>query len=480
MEKLFEQWAGEKCRNKIQITANGSNRLYFRLEGETCSCIATVNENRRENEAFFFFARQLRERGVRVPQIYAVSADRTLYLQEDLGNVSLYSWLSSRKSNGIDVTDSMLKWYKKAIDALIFMQEHCSDIDFNAAYPRPCFDRQAIQWDLNYFKYYFLQLFHIPFDEELLEKDYRVLTDYLLEDDCNCFMFRDFQSRNIMIKDDELYFIDFQGARKGAPQYDLASLLYSSKSDVPDDVRLQLLDYYMECKKQRDNNFDCNAFRMRFYAYTLTRMMQAMGAYGFRGVVEKKEHFVKSIPFAVNNLRKILSSVELPIDIPHLTSVWRHITSLEEYSKEDDKLTVSIFSFSYRKGIPFDKYGNGGGYVFDCRMLPNPGLYDEYKELNGRDPEVAAFFESYKEPERFLSQVQAIVGDTVETYQSRGYTRLMVCFGCTGGRHRSVYCAEQTAKFIRERYDCNIFLHHVEQGKMNLKPELCEKANQET
>jgi hypothetical protein len=359
--------------------------------------------------------------------------------------------------------------YKDVIDNLIEIQIRCSDIDFSCAYPRPCFDRQAIQWDLNYFKYYFLRLFHIPFDEQKLESDFQTFIAYLLDGDCDYFMHRDFQARNIMIDEGKLYFIDFQGARKGAAQYDLASLLYSSKSDVPDDMRQELLDYYILRRSERivaGHPFDAKAFRGRFYGYVLVRMMQAMGAYGYRGVIEKKEYFVKSIPFAVKNLRKILESVDLPVEIPHLKSVWKSIAEMSDYSNNDDKLIVSVFSFSYRNGIPFDKSGNGGGYVFDCRALPNPGLYEEYRLLNGRDKAVIDFFEKHPETETYLGYVRGVVGESVKSYIQKGYTRLMVNFGCTGGRHRSVYCAEQIARYIHDNFDCKVTLHHLEQSKL--------------
>lgn len=469
MEELFEKWAGEPCINKIQITANGSNRLYYRLEGENKTCIAAVNKDVRENEAFFFFAKEMAKRGIKVPKVYAISDDRTTYLQQDLGNVTIYTYLSSRKTNGVDVTEAMRDLYKKAIDNLIEMQAVCRDIDFSKAYPRPAFDRQAIQWDLNYFKYYFLRLFHIPFDEDLLERDFQIFIDYLLDEDCDYFMYRDFQSRNIMLCDDEMYFIDFQGARRGAAQYDLASLLYSSKSDVPDEMRNELLEYYLdsrEAKSGKEHPFDRESFKNKFYGYLLARMMQAMGAYGYRGIIEKKEYFVKSIPFAVKNLRKVLKVANFNLDIPHLMSVWQAITELKEYADGNEKLNVSIFSFSYRKGIPFDKSGNGGGYVFDCRALPNPGLFDEYKSLNGRDQAVIDFFEQHPETERYLNYVKGILSESVSSYISRGYTRLMVNFGCTGGRHRSVYCAERMARFIHENFDCNVSLHHLEQSKL--------------
>lgn len=472
MEQLFETWAGEPCISKIQLTANGSNRLYYRLEGATKKCIAAYNANVRENEAFFHFAEQLRQRGIDVPEVYAVSADRTTYLQQDLGNTTLYTYIASRKTNGVDVTDAMLTLYKQAIDRLIELQQRCGDVDFGPAYPRPAFDQQAIQWDLNYFKYYFLRLFHIPFDEQALETDFHIFTDYLLDGETETFIHRDYQSRNIMLDGDRLYLIDFQGARKGAPQYDLASLLYSSKSDIPDDMRHQLLDYYLQQKygDQASTSAEAKGFKEKFFGYVLIRMMQAMGAYGYRGIIEKKEHFVKSIPFAVRNLRTIIETVQLPIEIPTLRSVWNAIVQMPDYSQSDDKLLVSVFSFSYRTGIPFDKSGNGGGYVFDCRALPNPGLYDEYRPLNGRDQAVIDFFEQHPETEAYLSSVRDIVGQSVKSYIQKGYTRLMVNFGCTGGRHRSVYCAEQTARYIRDNFDCRVSLHHLEQSKLT-KPE---------
>lgn len=468
MTDLFEKWAGESCKNKIQLTANGSNRLYFRLEGDTKRCIAAYNANVRENEAFFSFAKQMHDCGINVPEVYAISDDRTTYLQEDLGNVTLYGYLSSRKTSGVDISQPMLTLYRQAIDLMLLMQRNCGNVDFSCAYPRERFDRQAIQWDLNYFKYYFLRLFHIPFDEQELENDFSTLTDYLLDGDTDSFMHRDFQSRNIMIADEKLYLIDFQGARRGAPQYDLASLLYSSKSDVPDGIRQQLLDYYIN--QRFGEGVDAEAakrlFREKFYGYVIVRMMQAMGAYGYRGVIEKKEHFVKSIPYAVRNLKTFLENDLLPVEVPHLHSVLESITQLPGYSDANDKLLVSIFSFSYRSGIPFDKSGNGGGFVFDCRALPNPGLYDEYRMLNGRDKEVVDFFLEHEETEHFLQSVRNILKQSIESYMERGYTRLMVNFGCTGGRHRSVYCAEQIARYINDNFDCRVTLHHLEQSKL--------------
>lgn len=474
MEQLFEQWAKEPCLKKVKMSADGSNRIYYRLEGATKKCVAAINRDVRENEAFFYFAQELRQNGINVPEVYAVSDDKTCYLQQDLGNETVYTYLSSRRSSGIDVNHTMRLLYRRAIDQLILMQTRCRSLDFDHAYPRADFDRQALQWDFNYFKYYFLRLFHIPFDEQLLERDFQTFIDYLLKGDTKYFMYRDFQSRNIMILNDELYFIDFQGARRGALQYDLASLLYSAKSDVPQFLREELLNYYIaqfesqyRTPSGRKKRFDKQAFVQTFHGYVLARMMQAMGAYGFRGVIEKKDQFVKSIPLAVNNLRTILATLDLPIEIPHLMSVWQAIAEMQEFSDNKEQLTVSVFSFSYKKGLPFDKSGNGGGFVFDCRALPNPGRIEEYKTLTGRDEAVIAFFEEHREEmEAFLSHVKALVASTIENYQERKFTRLMINFGCTGGRHRSVFCAEQIAKFIRQNYDCNVVLHHLEQNKV--------------
>ena len=473
MEKLFEEWAGNLPTTKIQVSANGSNRKYFRLSDEIKSCIAAHNDDVRENEAFFHFADELAQRGIAVPEVYAVSEDRTTYLQTDLGNVTLYGYLLSRKNSGVDVTSETVRLYKKAIDLLIDIQGKCSTVDFSHSYPRPNFDRQAFMWDFNYFKYYFLKLFGIPFDEQLLENDFCKLVDYLLDEDCGFFVHRDFQSRNFMIVNDDLYLIDFQGARRGAAQYDLASLLYSSKADLSIVTREQLLSYYIERRTELSDtlfsehgHFDASLFENRFYAYVLARMMQAMGAYGFRGMIEKKDLFIRSIPVAVNNMRTLMDKYEIPVEIPHLKSVLKSITEMPEYGNNSEVLTVSVFSFSYKKGIPFDKSGNGGGFVFDCRCLPNPGLYDEYRQLNGRDKAVVDFFTKHTEVEAFLSYVKSILDFAVKSYKEKGYTRLMVNFGCTGGRHRSVYCAEQISKFLRDSCDCDVSLHHLEQSKL--------------
>lgn len=465
METLFEQWSGESCIKVSSISANGSNRQYYRLEGETHRCIAAVNGDVRENEAFLYYAKEMKERGIRVPEIYAVNADRTIYLQEDLGDTTLYSFLTQKKKSGEDINDELISLYKRVLNDLVLMQTRCRDLDFAYAYPRSDFDRQSIQWDLNYFKYYFLKLAYIPFDEQLLENDFSRFINYLLEEDCSYFLYRDFQARNIMIAPDgELYYIDFQGGRRGAAQYDVAALLYSAKSEIPDEIRGLLLDYYID-RLSKVVHIDKDAFRSKFYGYVLVRMMQAMGAYGYRGYFEKKDYFVRSIPLAVANLRNVLKKHQFPIDIPELNKVWNAIAQHEDFMPREDKLTVRVFSFSYKKGIPPDKSGNGGGFVFDCRALPNPGRYEQYKMLNGKDKPVIDYLEEKPEVERYIDHVKALVCPAVENYIERGFNHLMVNFGCTGGQHRSVYCAERMAAYIRQNYDCRVVLRHIEQDK---------------
>ena len=309
LKKLFEEWAGEGLAEMHALAANGSNRRYWRMTGPTHRCIAAFNDDVAENEAFFSYSTALRSKGVAVPELYAVSHDRRCYLQQDLGDVTLYSYLydKKRKGGGFD-------------GEALHMQVAGRGFDFRKAYPRMAFDAQSIQWDFNYFKYYFLKMRYIPFDEGLLEQDFHTLTDYLLGTDCGFFMYRDFQSRNIMLYDGKPYYIDYQGGRRGAAQYDVASLLYSAKSDLPERVREELLEYYIDCLSSLFP-VDREEFRQHYYGYVLIRIMQAMGAYGYRGYFERKDYFLSSIPLAVKNLRLVTENHPLPISIPHLSRV---------------------------------------------------------------------------------------------------------------------------------------------------------------
>lgn len=481
LHTLFESWAGESCRQVLALGANGSNRRYYRLVGDHHTAIGAYNEDVRENEAFFAYSRAMLERQLPVPELYAVDDDKCIYLQQDLGDTTLYGYLFEKRRQGGGFDAEMLQLYKQVLSDLVRFQTRCRDLDFSKAYPRSDFDRQSIQWDLNYFKYYFLKLAYVPFDEQLLEQDFGRFTDFLLEEHCDYFMYRDFQSRNIMLVPDandpsspgRLYYIDYQGGRRGAAQYDVASLLYSAKSDLPEAIRQELLEHYFaeffKAEGIENDDWRQQQFRDHFYGYVLVRVMQAMGAYGYRGYFERKDYFLQSIPLAINNLRLIVENHPLPISLPHLQQVWHSIISMPTplvggtASTVCDTLTVTVESFSFKKGYPQDNSGNGGGFIFDCRALPNPGRYAEYKCYTGKDRPVIEFLQKESAVAQFVDHAEQLVAQSVEKYLERHFTHLMVSFGCTGGQHRSVYCAEQMATFLRSKYPCEVVVVHREQ-----------------
>jgi aminoglycoside/choline kinase family phosphotransferase len=451
-----------------KLPGSGSSREYYRIAGTSCQAIGAVNENREENEAFLEFTRHFRSKGLAVPEIYLVDLDNHAYLQEDLGELTLFYHLVEVRSNG-DFPYDLVKIYKTVLTELLKFQIIGSEgLDYSVCYPRSSFDRQSMQWDLSYFKYYFLKLADIPFNEQALENDFNTLIEFLLDQERDFFLYRDFQSRNIMLREGQPVFIDYQGGRKGALQYDVASLLYDAKADIPPGIRMELLDHYMS-ELGRYREVDQEAFRIAYSGYVMIRIMQAMGAYGFRGFYEKKTHFLKSIPYALNNLRWILDHMEFPVPIPTLKEVFGELVSSPKLKRFQDKdsrkstLTVSINSFSFKRGIPRDPSGHGGGYVFDCRVITNPGKLEQYRPLTGKDRPVIEFLEQHEDVHEFLSHAISLVNMSVNTYEERGFTNLMVNFGCTGGRHRSVYCAEKLATHLRESQNVRVAIWHREQ-----------------
>lgn len=466
LSKLFLQSFGEEV-NKIDVfPANGSYREYARLTSNNHTVIGAWNADLRENEAFISFSKHFKENGMPVPCIYGVNETGDCYLQEDLGADTLYDFLNkTREKEGF--SHLIIKAYKQILTLLPHLQTEAADgLDYTKCYPRPAFDRQSMMWDLNYFKYYFLKLAKVPFNEQLLEDDFEAFSSYLLETDTNHFLYRDFQSRNIMYNEEKVAFIDYQGGRKGALQYDLASLLYDAKANIPNEIREELLEFYLD-ELEKIQPVNRKEFKSFFAGYVLIRIMQAMGAYGFRGFYEKKEHFLKSIPFALDNMTYVLKHFEIPVTLTELMSVLRSLCeseSLREIGAEKPKLTVRIGSFSYKKGLPNDPSGNGGGFIFDCRAIHNPGKYEPYKQLTGRDPEVIEFLENNSDMPLFMSHVYALVDQSVETYINRGFSNLCVHFGCTGGQHRSVYGAEQLAKHLSNNYHVELVLNHREQN----------------
>ncbi len=466
LKRLFAAWAGVPCAECLALGANGSSRRYYRLFNGGKSAIGCIADDLRENEAFFAYSRHLHARGIHVPELYAVAYDRRHYLQQDLGDQTLYGLLREKKQQGGGFDAEMLALYKQALDDLHSIQVAGRDLDFSLAYPRPAFDRRSILWDLNYFKYYFLKLQHIPFDEERLEDDFDRFADLLLTADTNYFLYRDFNPRNIMLPTPHsplttLYYIDYQGGRRGAAQYDVASLLYSAKSDLPQAIRNELLQHYVALHGDPH-------FMDHFWHYVLVRILQTLGAYGYRGLYERKPYFIESIPLALNNLRLLLQDhPDLLANLPELRNDVDalNVSTCQPINLSTDTLTVTVQSFSYKQGLPDDPSGNGGGHIFDCRALPNPGRYPEYKTYTGKDRPVIEFLQREPAVDLFLQNAMSIVTQSVDKYLERHFANLSVAFGCTGGQHRSVYCAEQLAARLKEKYPAvNVVIKHREQA----------------
>jgi len=465
LEKLFHQHFGVVAERiePLRSELGASDRRLFRLANSQHSAIGVVYGVREENRAFLEFSRHFRKHALPVPEIYGEDQDAGAYLEEDLGDLTLFEFLSRNRS-GEEIAPQVVAAYRKVIASLPrFQVEAGRNFPYRFCYPRRSFDRQSIAWDLNYFKYYFLQLSGTPFHEQGLEDDFRRFADFLLQADRQYFLYRDFQSRNVMLRDGEPYFVDYQGGRKGALQYDIASLLYDGKADLPPDLRQQLLDEYLE-QLARHVSLDRDSFMRHYYAYVYVRIMQALGAYGFRGFYERKSHFLQSVPFALKNIRWLLEHVELPIAVPSLLSTFRNLLSSDKLhaGSEPERLTVRVISFSFHRGMPQDNSGHGGGFVFDARGLPNPGREPRFKHATGKDPAVVEYLGKHESVHQFLANAEALVDASVNNYQRRGFKNLMVSFGCTGGQHRSVYLAEAMAEHLRQRKDIDVLLQHRE------------------
>ena len=462
LAELFKEWSGKTPANIIPLPPATSGRQYYRIEAGSTKAVGVFNAGKRENNAFIYLSEHLRKYKVNVPDIYRVDHSKNIYLVEDLGDITLRKYLDNADDKKLSgrTTVSM---YKKVIDEMPRIQIDASrDMDFSICYPRNEFDYQSMMWDMSYFKYYFLKLAQIDFDEQYLEEDFNTLAAYLLNADCNYFLYRDLQSRNIMIKNNNIYFIDYQGGRKGALQYDPASLLFEAKADLPFGLREELLEYYLAVNSAR-KEFSGKEFLKYYPAYILIRMMQAMGAYGFRGYYERKVFYLQSIPYAVRSLKWLLENKNPGIKIPELLSCFKQIINsehLNEYYGNQEEFIISINSFSYKEGIPQDNTEHGGGFVFDCRAMPNPGRHEEFSRLTGKDHEVIKFLEKEEEVIKFTDNIYSVVEASILNYQQRNFTGLMINFGCTGGRHRSVYFAEQIAKRIKRNYKIKIKLRH--------------------
>ena len=470
IRSLFEKWSGKQIESITELPSSGSYRQYFRLRSKDIQVIAAYNNDAKENKAFIVFTNHFHKYGLPVPEILAADEANFIYLLEDLGETTLFSWLTEKRHQQ-DFSEEIISVYKNVIEELPkFQIEASKNIDYTVCYPRGQFDKQSMLWDLSYFKYYFLKLAKISFDEQKLEDDFQTFTNYLLQADCSYFLYRDFQSRNVMLKNGKPYFIDYQGGRKGALQYDIASLLYDAKAAIPQETRTIFLEHYINAISKYIT-VDKNKFTEFYYGYVLIRIMQALGTYGFRGFYEKKEHFLQSIPYALDNLTWLLNNIKLPIEIPTLMHVLQTLTQSEKLRKfgiKKTKLKVNINSFSYKLGIPADNSGNGGGFVFDCRSLHNPGRYEEYTKLSGKDKKVIDFLRNEAEVYEFMNHVYGLVDKTIDNYIKREFQNLQINFGCTGGQHRSVFCTNLLAEHLKNKYDIEIDIRHTVLEKLNL------------
>lgn len=476
LDILFKETFNDTVVSRVRLVPAGSGRKYYRISGRTHVAIGVESSLVDENRAFFAIDGQLRSKGLPVPKIIAVSDDQRHYILQDLGDTSLFDIIKNDCKSGYFRKETM-ELLIKVIALLPDIQYSCvENFDFSLCYPSPFFNRRTVFWDLNYFKYSFLKTSGLEFNEELLENDFESLASVLLSEPENnsiTFMYRDFQSRNVMVLEGQPWFIDFQGGRRGPVEYDLASFLWQARTSYPDRIKNLLIDEYLDSLKKY-RQVDADFFRTRLARFAVFRLIQVLGAYGFRGFFERKQQFISKVPQALAMLNKLLS--EQVTEFSYLSGLIVQLLECPSFMplqrSDEGGLTVRVGSFSYRKGIPIDPTGHGGGFVFDCRILENPGLFEEYKQLNGTDAPVISFFREKGETDKFLHSVYGLVVPAIEKYLSRGLSSLMVSFGCTGGQHRSVYCAELLVGYLRDvfndRIDVKLSHRELEEMKNNL------------
>ncbi len=497
---LYERHFNTSPAHVEEMPKAGSNRQYYRLtHADGSSVVGVVGTSRDENHAFIYLARHFQHRRLPVPEVIAVSDDELRYLQQDLGKRSLFDALKGGREAGGRYTLNERDLLVNTIRLLPELQiRGARGLDFSQCYPQPDFDEDSVLFDLNYFKYCFLKPTDLDFHELKLEANFRLMAKDLTAEKTDSFLYRDFQARNVMLLDDNRpYFIDFQGGRRGPYYYDLASFIWQASAKYPNKLRRQLVAEYYDALTNVTEVPTKRHFVDRLSLFVLFRTLQVLGAYGFRGYFERKRHFLESIPPAMDNLREMLRTQHFPYtylievlqrltELPQFASVAHEVATRADgykttavnvydahpidgpatYSKYDGKgpLVVRVFSFSYKKGIPEDESGNGGGYVFDCRSTHNPGRYEPYKQLTGLDEPVIRFLEDDGEILTFLDSVYRLADAHVERYIQRGFTSLMFSFGCTGGQHRSVYSAQHLAEHIHRKYGIEVRICHREQN----------------
>ena len=471
---FFKKYNSENITEFQKLPKSGGDRIYFRIVTDKNSYIATYDENIRESETFLYFTEHFSKINAPVPEIYFTSEDKRMYIQQDFGPVSLLNELEKYGEN-----EYVYSLFQKSLNALASLQiKGFKKLDYSYCLTSKEFGKQAILSDLLYFKYYFLDTLKIPYDKEKLVKDFENLSTYLTKVEHKYFMFRDFQSRNIYVQNDEVHFIDYQGGMKGALQYDVASLLWQARANLSDEWKNSLLAYYMDCVDDiLKKPVGREQFVNQYNGYVLIRLMQVLGAYGFRGLFERKAQFLTSIPLALTNIKWFLGNKNIGIALPEYDRILNLIVQDEVINRfrplqanESTPLVVTINSFSYLKsGYPKEESENGGGFVFDCRGLMNPGRFEEYKMITGRDKPVIDFLEQQTSMPEFMNGVYNIVDISVENYIERNFASLSISFGCTGGQHRSVYAADALARYLRNKYKVKIELNHIEQGIHELK-----------
>jgi aminoglycoside/choline kinase family phosphotransferase len=467
IKNCFQQLSSQPIQQIEKIPQSGSDRIYFRIYCEDKkSFIATYSNNTRENNTFIYFSKHFKNIQAPVPEVLAVNEEASIYIQEDFGDTSLLNVLEANGQNEL-----VLDLFKKSLKAIAHLQINGDkNLDYSQCITSKEFGQQAILSDLLYFKYYFLDTLKIPYDKESLIKEFEAISNYLAHVDHKYFMFRDFQSRNIMVNNNEVHFIDFQGGMKGALQYDVASLLWQAKANLNDEWKDKLLNYYIDCvDEELGKPVDRTIFTNQYNGYVMIRLLQVLGAYGFRGLFERKAHFLTSIPLALQNLKWFMQHKKIGISFPMFESLLKQVVADEmiqqfENTKANEQtpLLVKIHSFSYLKnGYPVDETKNGGGYVFDCRGILNPGRIEEYKKQSGQDKPVKDFLEQQTLMPKFLKSIYDIVDITVEDYIKRGFESLEINFGCTGGQHRSVYAAEAVNRHIRNKFGVKTIVTHL-------------------
>ncbi len=458
LSELHQNVFHEDVWNFIHLKGDGSDRRIHRVVGPYNSSIGITGENVAENRAFIGFTQTFFKANLPVPRILAVSDDERHYLVTDLGDVTLHRWQSRLRSSPTDFPKEVEALYREVLRQLVrFQIDQANKIDYSLCYQSHTFHEQAMRFDVDYFCRMFIEpLYRGSFDGRAFDKDIQLLVKDLLDTRMDFFLYRDFQSRNVMILGGMPFFIDYQSGRHGALQYDVASLLFDAKAHIPHEARLRLFGVYMDEVAKRID-IDRDDFTRKFYSYAIIRVMQALGAFGNLGHRQKKPGFLSSIPPSMDNLALLAAHAPILEQCSYIKDLFvqlsedHHLRTLSD-DKKQQPITVDIHSFGYlRSGIPADRFGNGGGFVFDCRLLPNPGLKPGFTAYTGLDPIVQKELESSPLFHRFFDSVVKVVTEAIDSYKEMNYTNLQVSFGCTGGQHRSVYCAEKLAEILREK-----------------------------